>query len=175
MLLIGRWRVGDSFIVLSSYICHHILLIGSLGTHFITFIISCHIMLSIGRWGTLGGGGGRCLSTVTHLCTCLRGADALQMFLVNSKPEMSLLTKNFVLSIQELCVSSFLWSRMIRSTWFASFWSLERNLLAVLSIRFVIVVMMVVVVDQVLDCCGGCGALDQVLDRCGDCGALYKG
>ena len=33
---------------------------------------------------------------------------------------------------------------MIRSTWFASFWSLERNLLAVPWIRFLIVVVMVV-------------------------------
>ena len=68
-----------------------------------------HILyiLFMGRRGTIGGGGGRRFSTVTHLCTCLRGADALQIFLVNSKPEMSLLTKNFVLLIQELYVSSF--------------------------------------------------------------------
>ena len=42
-------------------------------------------MLSIGRRRTLGGGGGRCLSTVTHLCTCLRGANAMQICLENSK------------------------------------------------------------------------------------------
>ena len=70
------------------------------------------------------------------------------------------MTKGFVLIIKELLVFIFLWSRMIRSTWFASFWSLERNQLAVLSIRCLIVVVMVVlvvVVDQVLDFCGGCG------------------
>ena len=33
---------------------------------------------------------------------------------------------------------------MIRSTWFASFWSLERNLLAVPSTRCLIVVVIVV-------------------------------
>ena len=33
---------------------------------------------------------------------------------------------------------------MIRSTWFASFWSLERNQLAVLSIRCLILVVVVV-------------------------------
>ena len=33
---------------------------------------------------------------------------------------------------------------MIRSTWFASFWSLEKNLLAVPWIRFLIVVVVVV-------------------------------
>ena len=135
-------REGPIFIIIIMY-HHHIL-----------------YKLFIGRRGTLGGGGGRRLSTVAHLCTCLRGADALQIFLVNSKSQMSQLTKNFVLIIQELYASSFLWPRMIRSTWFASFWSLERNQLAVLSIRCLIVVVMVVVVvvvDQVLDFCGGCG------------------
>ena len=57
---------------------------------------------------------------------------------------MSQMTKGFVLIIKELYVSSFLWPRMIRSTWFASFWSLERNLLAVPSTRCLIVVVIVV-------------------------------
>ena len=104
----------------------------------------------MGRRGTLGGGGGRRFSTVTHLCTCLRGADALQIFLVNSKPEMSLLTKNFVLLIQELYVSSFFVVQDDKKHLVCEFLVAGEQPTGS-------------ALDQVLDCCGDGGG-------CGGCG-----